>query len=227
MASSGVAGCSLHAAGTAGQAALPVGADPGFRSHVAHTQPSKTEPLDAPLLPGELKDSSVAGVPPSPSRRRRGCCCCCCSSVGPDVLLSVLVASAVAMLLGYDIGVMSGAKRFVQRDLDLTDRQIENIVGSLNLVSAAGGVISGSLADSCLGRRGTVAFACITSVAGSIVMALAPGNQRQGYPVLMVGRFLCGVAVGAGIMIAPLYISELSPKSLRGSLVSFFEVRRH
>jgi MFS family permease len=137
-------------------------------------------------------------------------------------VLAVAVASNVAMLLGYDIGVMSGAKRVMQRDLDLTDRQIETLVGSLNLVSAAGGLLSGTLADSCLGRRGTVAFACLASVAGSVVMALAP--RAQGFEVLMVGRTLCGIAVGAGIMIAPLYISELSPKALRGRLVSFFEV---
>ena len=145
-----------------------------------------------------------------------------CCGVGPDVLLAVFVASNVAMLLGYDIGVMSGAKRVMQRDLVLTTRQVETLVGSLNLVSAGGGLLSGTLADSCLGRRGTVAFACLASVVGSIVMALAP--QVHGFAVLMVGRTLCGVAVGAGIMIAPLYISELSPKKLRGRLVSFFEV---
>jgi MFS family permease len=141
---------------------------------------------------------------------------------GPDVLLAGFVASNVAQLLGYDIGVMSGAKRVIQRDLALTTRQVETLVGSLNLVSAGGGLLSGSLADSCLGRRGTVAFACTTSVLGSVVMAFAP--RAQGFAVLMVGRTLCGVAVGSGIMIAPLYISELSPKNLRGRLVSFFEV---
>lgn len=152
----------------------------------------------------------------APPRVRRFC------GVGPDVLLAVFVASNVAMLLGYDIGVMSGAKRVMQRDLALTTRQVETLVGSLNLVSAGGGLLSGTLADTCLGRRGTVAFACLASVIGSVVMALAP--QAQGFAVLMVGRTLCGVAVGGGIMIAPLYISELSPKSLRGRLVSFFEV---
>ena len=145
-----------------------------------------------------------------------------CCGVGPDVLMAVFVASNVAMLLGYDIGVMSGAKRVIQRDLALTTRQVETLVGSLNLVSAAGGLLSGTLADSCLGRRGTVAFACTTSVLGSVVMAFAP--RAQGFAVLMVGRTLCGVAVGSGIMIAPLYISELSPKNMRGLLVSFFEV---
>lgn len=139
------------------------------------------------------------------------------------MVLAVFVASNVAMLLGYDIGVMSGAKRVMQRDLLLTTRQVETLVGSLNLVSAGGGLLSGTLADSCLGRRGTVAFACLASVVGSVVMALAP-KTAQGFAVLMVGRTLCGIAVGAGIMIAPLYISELSPKDLRGRLVSFFEV---
>ena len=169
---------------------------------------------------GDRDDLTARLVPrPEPPRPRR---CARCCGVGPDVVLAVAVASNVAMLLGYDIGVMSGAKRVMQRDLDLTDRQIETLVGSLNLVSAAGGLLSGTLADSCLGRRGTVAFACLASVAGSVVMALAP--RAQGFEVLMVGRTLCGIAVGAGIMIAPLYISELSPKALRGRLVSFFEV---
>jgi len=184
-----------------------------------------TDRLLAPEPEGSATSSASgwklsADDDPSPKSQR--CCRCKCCGVGPDVILSVLVASNVAMLLGYDIGVMSGAKRVMQRDLLLSDRQVETLVGSLNLVSAGGGLLSGTLADSRLGRRGTVAFACIMSVAGSAVMAFAP--RAQGFEVLMVGRVLCGVAVGAGIMIAPLYISELSPKALRGTLVSFFEV---
>jgi len=154
--------------------------------------------LGAALLPGEAGEG------------RSGCCRCrgCCG-VGPGVIMSVLVASNVAMLLGYDIGVMSGAKRVMQRDLELTDRQVETLVGSLNLVSAIGGIVSGTLADSRLGRRGTVAFACATSVAGSAAMAAAP--RDRGFEVLMVGRVLCGIAVGAGIMIAPLCATHTHP----------------
>eukprot|EP01047_Picozoa_sp_COSAG01_P034230 COSAG01_NODE_2562_length_7452_cov_3.643139_5_plen_334_part_00 len=151
-----------------------------------------------------------------------GCCSCCCGGRG-QILLGVFVASCVAMLLGYDIGVMSGAKRVIQRDLLLTDPQTETLVGSLNLVSAAGGLGSGWLADSRLGRRGTVGVTCAVSVLGSVVMAAAPAGE-YGFAVLMAGRTLCGLAVGAGIMIAPLYISELSPQWIRGMLVSFFEV---
>ena len=158
---------------------------------------------------GDRKRRLSAAELQSPGRR-----CWCCRSVRLEVVLSVLVASCVAMLLGYDIGVMSAAKRVLGRDLGLSDGQIEALVGSLNLVSAAGGLVSGSLADSCLGRRGTVAFACATSVAGSVVMAAAPSGD-SGFAVLMVGRTLCGVAVGSGIMISPLYISELAPRRLR------------
>lgn len=150
----------------------------------------------------------LSSADPAPSSRR--CCRCRCCGVGPDVILSVLVASNVAMLLGYDIGVMSGAKRVMQRDLLLSSRQVETLVGSLNLVSAGGGLLSGTLADSRLGRRGTVAFACIMSVAGSAVMAFAP--RAQGFEVLMVGRVLCGMAVGAGIMIAYVEYSQIQPQ---------------
>ena len=85
--------------------------------------------MDSDLTAGLLAPTE------SEQPRLRRCC-----GVGPDVLLAVFVASNVAMLLGYDIGVMSGAKRVIQRDLALTTRQVETLVGSLNLVSAGGGL---------------------------------------------------------------------------------------
>eukprot|EP01051_Picozoa_sp_SAG22_P011487 SAG22_NODE_1111_length_5537_cov_6.209636_5_plen_291_part_00 len=193
----------------------------------------------ARLLPDDGEGSGGgSGGSESAERKRRlsaasdegdggggGCCGGCCCGLRFQAVLSVLAASCVAMLLGYDIGVMSAAKRVMARDIGLSSGQIEVLVGSLNLVSAAGGLLSGAAADSRLGRRGTVALACATSVAGSVAMAAAPASPPQtGFGVLMAGRTLCGIAVGSGIMIAPLYISELAPRALRGGLVSFFEV---
>ena len=64
------------------------------------------------------------------------------------VVLCVACASSFSFLLGYDIGIMSGAKRLISRDLSLSEPQLELLVGILNLVSGPGGLLSGRLADS-------------------------------------------------------------------------------
>eukprot|EP00966_Prymnesium_polylepis_P286681 6621975-Prymnesium_polylepis.1 len=50
----------------------------------------------------------------------------------PAVVLCVSVASCFSFLLGYDIGIMSGAKRLIARDMHLSTVQVELLVGSLN-----------------------------------------------------------------------------------------------
>jgi MFS family permease len=44
------------------------------------------------------------------------------------------------------------------------------------------------------------------------------------YAFLMFGRFVAGIGVGYGLMIAPVYTAEVSPASSRGFLTSFAEV---
>ena len=41
----------------------------------------------------------------------------------PAVLRCVVVASSFSLLLGYDIGIMSGAKRLIRKDFALSDPQ--------------------------------------------------------------------------------------------------------
>ena len=105
------------------------------------------------------------------------------------MVLCVVVAASFSFLLGYDIGIMSGAKRLVARDLSLDSVQVEMLVGILNIVSAFGGLASGKLADA-IGRRWTVGLACLVCVAGSLMMAFAAT-----YRWLMVGRIITGFGV--------------------------------
>ncbi len=136
----------------------------------------------------------------------------------PLVIVCVVVAASFSFLLGYDIGIMSGAKRLVARDLSLSDVEVEVLVGSLNIVSAFGGLASGRLADA-IGRRMTVALACVVCIAGALLMALA-----QGYTALIIGRVVTGFGIGSSFQVSPLYIAEVAPKSIRGRLVSFFDL---
>ncbi|CAI8616872.1 unnamed protein product [Vicia faba] len=133
-------------------------------------------------------------------------------------LACAILASMTSILLGYDIGVMSGAAIYIKRDLKITDVQIEVLSGIINIYSPIGSYIAGRLSD-WIGRRYTIVLAGIIFFVGAILMGLSPN-----YTFLMFGRFFAGVGIGFAFLIAPVYISEVSPTTSRGLLTSLPEV---
>ncbi|KAL0301528.1 UNVERIFIED_CONTAM: putative polyol transporter 4 [Sesamum radiatum] len=113
---------------------------------------------------------------------------------------------------------MSGAILFIQEDLKITEVQQEILVGILSVMSLLGSLGGGKTSDA-IGRKWTMGLAAIVFQAGAAVMTLAPS-----FEVLMIGRILAGVGIGFGVMIAPVYIAEISPTVSRGSLTSFPEI---
>ncbi|GMP54506.1 hypothetical protein CsSME_00019664 [Camellia sinensis var. sinensis] len=113
---------------------------------------------------------------------------------------------------------MSGAILFIQDDLKITEVQQEVLVGSLSVVSLLGSLAGGRTSDA-IGRKWTMGLAAIIFQTGAAIMTLAPTFQ-----ILMIGRLLCGIGIGFGVMIAPVYIAEISPTIARGSLTSFPEI---
>ena len=117
-----------------------------------------------------------------------------------------------------DVGVMSGAIIFIQEDLKITEVQEEVLVGILSIVSLFGSLAAGRTSDA-IGRKWTMALAAVIFQIGAVIMTLSPS-----FKVLMIGRLLAGIGIGFGVMIAPVYIAEISPTIARGSLTSFPEV---
>ncbi|CAA7391016.1 unnamed protein product [Spirodela intermedia] len=134
------------------------------------------------------------------------------------VFACAIFASLNSALLGYDVGVMSGAILFIQEDLKITVVQEEVLVGCLSFVSLLGSLGGGKTSD-IVGRKWTIGLAAIVFQSGAIVMACAPSFQ-----FLMIGRLMAGVGIGFGVMIAPVYIAEISPAMARGTLTSFPEI---
>ncbi|CAA2998962.1 transporter (major facilitator superfamily) [Olea europaea subsp. europaea] len=129
-----------------------------------------------------------------------------------------ILASMTSILLGYDIGVMSGAIIYIKKDLNITDVQKEVIMGILNVYSLLGSAAAGRTSD-WIGRRYTIVFAGAIFFVGALLMGFATN-----YAFLMVGRFVAGIGVGYALMIAPVYTAEVAPASTRGFLTSFPEV---
>lgn len=79
--------------------------------------------------------------------------------------------------------------------------------------SFVGAVVSGILSD-VFGRRNSIFIACCIFIVGSILVCAA-----QAVGMLVVGRFVCGTAIGIASAQVPVYISEIAPGHLRGRLV--------
>ncbi|GMY36023.1 probable polyol transporter 6 [Fagus crenata] len=129
-----------------------------------------------------------------------------------------ILASTNSILLGYDIGVMSGAVLYIRENMNISSTQIEILVGSLNVCSLIGSLASGKTSD-WIGRRYTIILAAATFLIGALLMGLAPS-----FLFLMAGRVVAGIGVGFSLMIAPVYVAELSPALTRGFLTSLPEV---
>ncbi|KAL9234084.1 hypothetical protein vseg_008993 [Gypsophila vaccaria] len=134
------------------------------------------------------------------------------------VMASAVFASLNSVLLGYDVGVMSGAVIYIKKDLKISDVQIEVLVGILSIISLLGSLAGGKTSDA-IGRKWTMALAAGVFQTGAAIMALAPN-----FGVLLTGRLFAGVGIGFGVMIAPVYIAEIAPAIARGSLTSFPEI---
>lgn len=113
---------------------------------------------------------------------------------------------------------MSGAVLYIREDLKITTTQVEILVGSLNVCSLIGSLASGKTSD-LIGRRYTIILAAATFLIGAVLMGLAPS-----FPFLLAGRLIAGIGVGYSLMIAPVYVAELSPTLTRGFLTSLPEV---
>ncbi|KAI3815171.1 hypothetical protein L1987_14829 [Smallanthus sonchifolius] len=158
-------------------------------------------------VPGESKAKLITGFDqPKPLKRNKYAFAC------------TMLASMTSVLLGYDIGVMSGAQKYIQRDLHFSDGQIEVLVGIMNLYALIGSAAAGRTSD-WIGRRYTIVLAGAIFFLGALLMGFATN-----YAFLMVGRFAAGIGVGYALMIAPVYTTEVSSASARGFLTSFPEV---
>jgi len=129
-----------------------------------------------------------------------------------------IVASLGSLLLGYDIGVVSGIIPYIQEEFSLTDNEIECFTALLALVAAIGALFGGPIADR-YGRRMPMIIAGFLFAIGAVLIGLA-----QGFAMMIGGRLLHGIAVGLKLMISPVYIAEITAPQYRGALVSSSEI---
>jgi sugar porter (SP) family MFS transporter len=116
------------------------------------------------------------------------------------------------LLFGYDLGVVAGALLYIKPEFKLTSTGQGFVTSSLLLGAMIGALCCGWLSQR-YGRRRVVMGAGVIFAVGALVASLAPGLA-----VLLTGRLVMGLAVGALSVSVPIYLSEITPASSRGGL---------
>jgi sugar porter (SP) family MFS transporter len=118
------------------------------------------------------------------------------------------------VLFGYDTGVISGALLFIPNDFKLSPFLQGAIVAGLLLGAMIGAAFAGRLSDQ-WGRRRLIIIAAIVFTGGALLAAFAPTVA-----VLVLARFILGLAVGSAALVVPLYLAEIAPTEIRGAIAS-------
>lgn len=134
------------------------------------------------------------------------------------VYIAAAISALGGMLFGYDTGVISGAILFIQQDFALSPTIEEIVISSVVLGAVLGAAAGGTLTDR-FGRRIVLIVTAALFALGAVGTALAPTVFW-----LIVGRVIVGMAIGVASFTTPLYISEISPVTLRGRFVSFNQI---
>lgn len=128
-----------------------------------------------------------------------------------------IIASLGGLLSGYDTGVISGALLFINETWDLSISLQGLVVSSVLIGAVIGAATNGVLAD-IFGRKKIIMATAIIFILGSILCGFAPNVY-----VLIISRIFVGLAVGIVNFVIPLYLSEIAPKAVRGTLVSLYQ----
>ncbi len=130
------------------------------------------------------------------------------------VLISLIVALG-GFLLGFDSAVISGAVKGITVYFEMTEWMLGFSVGCVVFGAMAGNLLAGPMADR-FGRKNILIIVAALFTVSATWSALATG-----YTEFIIARIIGGIGIGGAILIAPIYIAEIAPPKLRGSLVSF------
>jgi sugar porter (SP) family MFS transporter len=134
------------------------------------------------------------------------------------VLACALVAGLGGLLFGFDTAVISGANADLQRVFDLNNFWLGFTVSSALIGTIIGALTAGEPAD-WYGRRPMLV------VLATLFLISAGGSALAwNWESFIVFRFLGGLGVGGAAVVAPMYVSELSPAKFRGRMVATFQL---
>ncbi len=130
------------------------------------------------------------------------------------LLFATVVSALGSLLFGFDTAVISGTTKFITQYFSLSDATLGITVSIALWGTVVGAIVVGKPGD-IFGRR------AILMICGALYFVSALGCAISNvWAMLLISRFIGGLAIGAASVMAPMYIAEISPGRLRGRLVA-------
>ncbi|PON78456.1 Sugar/inositol transporter [Trema orientale] len=130
------------------------------------------------------------------------------------VYFSTFVAVCGSYEFGTCAGYSSPTQTAIREDLNLSLEEYSLFGSILTFGAMIGAITSGPIADY-IGRKGAMRVYTAFCVAGWLSIYFA-----QGALALDIGRLATGYGMGAFSYVVPVFIAEIAPKNLRGSLTA-------
>ncbi|XP_035691344.1 solute carrier family 2, facilitated glucose transporter member 5-like [Branchiostoma floridae] len=142
----------------------------------------------------------------------------------------VFIAALGPFQYGYTIGVLNVPQQVLKRfysesyfsifGVELGSDQFTILWSCTVSIYCLGGLVGsllvGPLTGSFLGRKWTMVSINLLSVSGALLMW---GSKMQtSFQMIIVGRTIMGVHNGCALMVASMYLAEVSPPNLRGAI---------
>lgn len=137
-----------------------------------------------------------------------------------------VIAAMGGFIFGYDTGQISGfleMRVFLERfgetkpdgTLYFSNVRSGLIVALLSIGTAIGALLAAPLSNR-IGRKGSIPWWCLIFVIGVTIQIAVAEGQWVG---IAMGRWVAGLGVGSLSVLVPLYMSESTPKQVRGAVV--------
>lgn len=130
---------------------------------------------------------------------------------------NIVIAAIVSLggfLFGFDAAIISGVVGYVESLFTLNDVQTGWVVSSPSFAAMFAMLVAGAMSN-VIGRKSMLLIVAFLYAVSALLSAYAGS-----YELLYIARMLGGVAFGAALILAPMYIAEISNAENRGKLVS-------
>ena len=129
-----------------------------------------------------------------------------------------IVAACGGLLFGYDAVVVSGTNSQVVEQFGFSASQLGFYVSCVLWGCMVGSGFAGPFSDR-FGRKSTLLVSAILIFISATWSGMASSVNQ-----LIIARLIGGLGIGCATMVCPLYISEISPKEIRGRLVTLYQL---